>query len=177
MEEFREIEFEGSMLRVYKTGEIWRWMKYHKYWEHRGLNIKSTGYYTIQLNNKIYLLHRLIAMVYLGLDITDKTRKVDHIDRCRTNNNIENLRLVSQQQNNFNTNVKGYYWIKRDKLWQVRITLNANIVYQKRWKNEEDAAADYIKQKEIYHIIPHNDTTQSVLLNSPVSDDLESMDA
>jgi hypothetical protein len=161
MEEFREIEFEGVMLRVYKTGEIWRWIDkngpnkiYNPYWKKITKLINSGYVCAIGFRNKKnYLCHRIIAMVYLGLDITDKTQQVDHIDRCRTNNNVCNLRLVTQSQNNFNTGAKGYYFNKRSKSWCVQISVNCKRVYQKYWKTEEDAASDYIKQKEIYHKI------------------------
>jgi hypothetical protein len=152
MEEFREIEFEGSKLRVYRTGEIWRWMKTKKGWKQTG-SINGDGYYTIKLNNKTYKNHRIISMVYLGLDITDTKRQVDHIDRCRTNNNISNLRLVSQNKNMWNSTCKGYSWHKQHLKWQVELMVNCKKVYSKYWINEEDAAADYIKQKEIYHKI------------------------
>ena len=151
MEEFREIEFEGVMLRVYRTGEIWRWWS-KKGWKQTG-SLDTYGYYKIKLNKKNYLCHRIIAMVYLGLDITDTKRQVDHIDRCTTNNNVCNLRLVTCSQNQFNRGAKGYCLDKRHKRWYVQIMLNGKCVYQKSWINKEDAAADYIKQKKIYHKI------------------------
>lgn len=185
MDEFREIHFQGSMLRVYKTGEIWRWIHLNTrnnklkdpYWKQVCVWLDTKKYFTCYFNKKYFRVHRIIAMVYLGLDIVDTYQEVDHIDRCTTNNNIINLRIVTHQQNMWNSNVTGYYWNPQNKNWRVKLHINSKVVYQKSWKTEEDAAADYIKQKEIYHIIPYNDTTQSVLLNSPVSDDLESMDA
>ena len=159
MEEFREIEFEGVILRVYRTGEIWRWNNkicksylHNPYWKQVG-SIDMLGYYRIKLNYKWYKIHRIIAMVYLELDITDKKQQVDHIDRCTTNNNVSNLRLVTNSQNSFNRGAKGYSWHKPNKKWVVQIMLNGKHVYSKYWINEEDAAADYIKQKEIYHKI------------------------
>jgi len=152
MEEFREIEFEGSLLRVYRNGDICRWMKTSNNWKQTG-SINNIGYYQIKLNNKMYKNHRIIAMVYLSLDITDTTLQVDHIDRCKTNNNVCNLRLVTCSQNQFNRGAKGYCWNKRKNRWMVQIRVNCKYVYSKYWINEEDAAADYIKQKEIYHKI------------------------
>jgi hypothetical protein len=161
MEEFREIHFEGVMLRVYRNGDIWRWTFIngsHKlnnpYWKKTGTTSNTNEYYQIKLNNnKKYQSHRIIAMVYLDLDITDTTRQVDHIDRCRTNNNVSNLQLVSNSQNQFNKNAKGYSWKKDCKKWVVEIKLNGKRVYSKYWINEEDAAEDYIKQKPFYHKI------------------------
>jgi hypothetical protein len=158
MEEFREIEFEGVMLRVYRTGEIWKWNNkqgkhdlHNPYWKQLGF--LSKNYYAIEIKCKSYKIHRIIAMVYLGLDITDKKRQVDHIDRCKTNNNVSNLRLVTNSQNQWNKGAKGYSWRKDCNRWVVEIMVNRKNVYSKYWINEEDAAADYIKQKEIYHKI------------------------
>jgi hypothetical protein len=152
MEEFREIEFKGVKLCVYKNGEIWRWMKSSKYWKIIG-SINSDGYYNIKLNNKMYKVHRIVAMVYLDLDITDTKLQVDHIDRCRNNNNVDNLRLLPHNKNMWNSTCKGYSWHKQHKKWQVELMVNYKNVYRKYWETEEEAAADYIKQKEIYHKI------------------------
>lgn len=158
MEEFREIHFEGAMLRVYRNGEIWRWKNkqgpnkiFNPYWKLCGT--LSNGYYVIRFKNKAYLNHRIIAMVYLDLDINNITIEVDHIDRCGANNNINNLRLVNSQQNKFNTNRKGYGFRKDCNKWRVRLKVSNKYVYSKYHENEEDAAADYIKQKKIYHKI------------------------
>ena len=35
--------------------------------------------------------------------------KVNHINANKKDNRVENLRIVSKQQNTFNTNAKGYY--------------------------------------------------------------------
>jgi len=151
MEEFKEIEFEGCLLRVYRNGDIWRWYR-NVYWKKIG-SLNAVGYYEITLNYNRFLNHRIIAMVYLGLDITDAKRQVDHIDRNRSNNNVSNLQLVSNSQNQFNRGAKGYYWHKSNKKWHVRIWVNGKRVYQKYWDTEEDAEADYIKQKPFYHKI------------------------
>jgi hypothetical protein len=153
MENFREIEFEGVMLRVYRNGEIWRWMKTSKDWKQICSLNATNGYLRVKLNYKSYEAHRIIAMVYLDLDITDSKGQVDHIDRCRDNNNVSNLQLVTASQNHFNKGAKGYSFNKSNKSWCVKIKLNGKHVYSKCFKNEEDAAADYIKQKEIYHKI------------------------
>jgi hypothetical protein len=106
-----------------------------------------------------YLNHLIIGMVYLGLYILNLKTEIDHIDRNTLNNNVNNLRIVTSQQNKFNAVDKGYSWRNDCKCWRVRITVNGKYVYSKYWKNEEDAAADYIKQKEKYHIISYNDTS------------------
>lgn len=183
MDEFREIEFEGARLRVYKTGDIWRlyykngqtklknpyWIKYN--------SIDVRGYYGARINYKQYKSHRIVAMVYKGLDIFDSTKEVDHIDGIRTNNNIENLRIVTSQQNAWNnTKAKGYYWNKRMQKWHTQLRVNNKLIHIGYFDKEEESREKYLKAKEKYHIIPHNDYTPIDFI-SPVSDDLESSGA
>ncbi|UXY92247.1 homing endonuclease [Proteus phage RP7] len=53
----------------------------------------------LQINGKqrTCLVHRLLAHVYLGLhDLWDTTLEVDHIDRNRLNNSLDNLQVLSK---------------------------------------------------------------------------------
>ena len=62
-------------------------------------SISKDGYYRVSLFGKKYQCHRII----LALNFIDATNKqVDHIDRCKTNNKIENLRVVSIKENSKN---------------------------------------------------------------------------
>lgn len=117
------------------------------------------GYLTTSINNKKYSKHRLIFYAYnQDWDISDcsvKTNSIDHIDGDRKNNNIENLRVVTHQQNHFNrTTAKGYYWHKGSKKWEARITVDGKRYYIGSFDTEEEARQAYLNAKEIYHMIP-----------------------
>ena len=58
------------------------------------------GYWRVQLNGKKYLVHRIVWEILNG-PILPKI-VIDHIDRVRTNNRIDNLRVVSQAVNTRN---------------------------------------------------------------------------
>jgi hypothetical protein len=58
--------------------------------------LSSYGYWKVTLKGIAYFVHRVI-MVLMGNDVIGQD--VDHIDRDRSNNNISNLRLVSNKQN------------------------------------------------------------------------------
>jgi hypothetical protein len=62
--------------------------------------INSSGYYSVTVDWKMYLVHRIIYLLHHG-DISSSL-VVDHIDNTRTNNKIENLRAVTHKQNQQN---------------------------------------------------------------------------
>lgn len=107
---------------------------------------------------KMFAKHRLSHLARNpGWDIFDSSPNncIDHINRTRDDNTIENLRLVTNQQNTFNrSNVKGYSWNKANNKWKATITLNDKNIHLGYFVKEEDAAAAYLEAKARLHIIP-----------------------
>lgn len=64
-------------------------------------SLNTSGYYRVGVEGKSYRAHRVIAHLELGFDLSSEL-VVDHIDRCKTNNKVENLRIVTQKENNKN---------------------------------------------------------------------------
>ena len=158
IEEYREIEFEGTKLRVYKNGDIFRQLNAGGPYGKKGDWILTTcmdtnGYLRFKINNKQYLNHRIVGMCYLGLDINKTKHLIDHIDRCRTNNNINNLRIVNNQQNQWNNNEKGYSFYKRRNKWRARISVNNKSIYLGLFDTEQEASDAYQNAKKLYHVI------------------------
>lgn len=59
------------------------------------------GYKRVKLNGKEYLFHRLVANQFIENNDETKTQ-IDHIDRNRSNNNINNLRWCTRSENCLN---------------------------------------------------------------------------
>lgn len=57
----------------------------------------TKGYYTLRLNGKMYKVHRLIYLTFVG-DIPDGMQ-VNHIDENKDNNSVSNLNLMCCKQN------------------------------------------------------------------------------
>lgn len=68
------------------------------------LNLRKEGKW------KYWRKHRLIMNQFMGFDLDDPKIEIDHADGNKLNNHLENLRLVSRSENNFNRN--GYKGIE-----------------------------------------------------------------
>ena len=62
----------------------------------------SCGYYVCSLNQKAYKKHRIIALQWLPNDEPETKRFIDHRNRIRADNRLENLRWVSAKENSLN---------------------------------------------------------------------------
>lgn len=65
------------------------------------LSVGNHGYYVCSIDNKTYLVHRLVAERYLINP--DSKRTVNHKDGDRLNNNVENLEWTTDQENNLHS--------------------------------------------------------------------------
>lgn len=59
---------------------------------------QPNGYLHVGYRGKYYKAHQIICRAFNGLPPKDKPF-VDHIDRCKANNNVSNLRWVDRKEN------------------------------------------------------------------------------
>lgn len=151
-----EVVYYNSILRCYRTGVVERFY-YRKYWRVVENTGNHDGYNIIKLDGKLIYRHRLIAYCWKGLENIRGERKgddIDHIDGNKLNNAVNNLRIVTNQQNQWNqTKAKGYYWHKKNKKWQAQITVNNKNINLGYFENEIDARNAYLNAKRLYHVI------------------------
>jgi hypothetical protein len=65
-------------------------------------NPKASGYCSFNFNNKPLLVHRIVALLFLGPPERADQTQVDHIDGVRSNNRAVNLRWASRRENRNN---------------------------------------------------------------------------
>lgn len=82
------------------TGLRWRVDKSRrcKIGSEAGYLSKSDGYIKLTIDGKLYMGHRIIYCLLTGKDL-DAALVIDHIDRNRLNNTLDNLREVSNEIN------------------------------------------------------------------------------
>ena len=114
---------------------------------------KTTGYIRIKINQQRYQAHRL-AWLYMYGHFPEG--EIDHKNRVRSDNRIENLREATRQQNRFNSKQyknntsgqKGVTWSKATNRWIVLVRENYSGKYLGSFKIKEDAvhvAQQYIQ--------------------------------
>ena len=113
----------------------------------------KVGYYVVSLrkDNKHHTMyiHQLVYKSING-DYDTSLYCIDHIDRNKLNNNIENLRLGSYSYNNYNvvkrvtstSQYKGVSWCNIKKRWRCSIIINSKQI-NKYFKEEIDCALHY----------------------------------
>lgn len=67
---------------------------------------ERNGYRRFQLNHHTYSIHRLVYETFIGP--IPSNMYVDHIDGNRSNNDVSNLRLVTQSENMLNSMKNGH---------------------------------------------------------------------
>ena len=156
-----DLVYYNEYVRCYRDGRVERKMKGggvkgRKMGEWYNCDFNQKDYFRISIDGRLILVHRLISFCFnglrdaIGIQYDDV---IDHINRNRHDNRAENLRVVSNQQNAFNKNAKGYFYKKQNKKWCAQIKTNGNCSYLGLYDTAQEAHDAYLVAKEIHHII------------------------
>ena len=123
--------------------------------------INSHGYYIVSLcsDGKTYTkrIHKLVAESFIPNPFNKQF--VDHINNSKLDNNVRNLRYVTNQENQMNSklssrnssNHKGITYNKKNNKWISQIQFNGKNKYLGCFDNIEDAVNCRVKKaKEVF---------------------------
>ena len=104
-------------------------------------------YFCVSIRGRNYKVHRVIFLYHHGW----LPSQIDHINRDKNDNHIENLRPATASENSINwerdnTQVTSKYrgvFQEREKLWVACAYKNGKRVFRKRFASELKAAAAY----------------------------------
>jgi len=120
---------------INKSGDIWS-IRHNKIMK---TCINKEGYVTIELNTKGYRLHRLLGLNFIPNP--ENKPEIDHIDRNKQNNSLENLRWVTGSENSLNRSYKTEHHniiINKSGSYKVQIRRNKKTI-TKTFKDFLDA--------------------------------------
>ena len=135
-----KVSNKGRVKRILKGGRE----KFNK------LTKLNNGYLAVHLslNNqgKIFQIHQLIAMAFLGHTPCGHKIVVDHINNNPLDNRLDNLQLITQRENSSkdrrggSSQYIGVSWSKAAKKWVTFIFIDNKKEYLGLFKKELDAA-------------------------------------
>lgn len=107
--------------------------------------VNGEGYLNVKINRRSYKLHQVIWLYHYGVW---PSGVIDHINRIKTDNRIENLRDTTVQINNINqglrsdnkTGVKGVTWRARDRRFVAACRVSGKQHYLGSFHSVDDAA-------------------------------------
>ncbi|WP_431014550.1 HNH endonuclease signature motif containing protein [Bradyrhizobium pachyrhizi] len=109
--------------------------------------LQSDGYWCIEIDHKPYRAHHLAWLWMYG---SWPNSQVDHIDGCRTNNAIANLRLATSSENIANSklrsdNTSGFKGVCRlGRKWRAKIAVRGRRISLGMFDTAEEAGAAYL---------------------------------
>jgi len=125
-------------------------------------SIGNTGYLSVNLCNiigaKTKRIHKLVAIAFLHHTPNGSNIVVDHIDFNKTNNTVENLRLISSRENGNKKHLSssskyvGVSFYKITNKWRAQIRIKEKIKHLGYFNTEEEARNKRITEEKILEI-------------------------
>ena len=130
---------------VYSDGKVWS-NKYKKYLT-PFINNKGYTFFTFCVNGVPFkkLLHRIVAESFIPNP--DNLPEVNHIDRDKSNNSINNLEWITKRDNHlhiFKSKYPGSCFNKAMNKWQSTIRINGKKKFLGYFDTQEEASNAYI---------------------------------
>lgn len=152
MENWKEVTGYNGMYLVSDLGNVISLFKSERRELTKTLNHK--GYYRVALsmNSKMrrVFIHRLVVQEFLNHHTYNSMDLViDHINEIKTDNRLENLRLITNRENcsrskkNKTSQYTGVTWHKQRNKWVANIRNGREVIYLGIFIREIDAANAY----------------------------------
>lgn len=131
------------------------------YWKRnskRAGSITDKNYLRVQINKKLYYVHRIVWMFNYG---EWPKNEIDHIDHNTFNNRLDNLQDVTHSENLQNQikaksqnkiGILGVHYRPDLRKYLAQITVSGEVIYLGLFDDPIDAGNAYLDAKNKYHI-------------------------
>ena len=161
-----ECELNGLKIK-YEDGKLWAWREIWggyklktPHWVEMKGKAAPDGRVDLCIGGRTtnggrhFKYHRVVYFIHnpeWDIHNSSTDNMIDHIDRNQLNNSIENLRVATNTQNQWNRDVKGYCFNKASGKYRAQIRVDGKLKHLGLFVNEDDARNAYLIAKKIYH--------------------------
>ena len=144
----------------YENDKLYKIHKQTKKWIcYNDLKPLKIGYFTVGINKRHYYLHRLVYLFHnpdWNIHDISPDNEIDHDDKDKSNNKIENLRIIDGSGNNRNKDKKpncssiyrGVNWDKNKGKWHAAIRIDGKKKFLGLFDDENEAGLMYLSVYE-----------------------------
>jgi hypothetical protein len=157
------IEIKLTQGKIAQVDDEFEFLDQYKWYARKERYAKSNQYYAVRaiyLNGmqSIIRMHRVVMEHELSRPLL-KTEQIDHINHDGLRNTLDNLRVVTHQQNimnnrkqntNATSQFKGVRWCEDIAKWRTRIQKDKKRIHVGYFITEEDAAHAYDTAAKLY---------------------------
>ena len=146
---FVDIKGFDGIYQVSNLGNV-KSLRFNK--EHVMKKTLVSGYHKVMLRknkkSKPAYVHRLVAQGFLNFDLTNKLLVVDHINRIKNDNNVNNLQVVSTRVNTTKDRINehgsiGVFYSPERKKYFSKIYINKKAIWLSGFSNDKEKIATF----------------------------------
>lgn len=131
-----------SIDRIIKSSKQYQPTRFLK-WKVLKLNLKKDWYLSVKINHKHYNVHRLIALSFLWEPMW---RQVNHKNKIRNDNRLENLEYVTSSENQKHSYINGRTWSMLWRTWWLHNKSKKILVEYSNWLKQSFNSVEECKK-------------------------------
>ena len=151
MEIWKDVVGYEGLYKVSSYGKIYSVRRNREMYLNKGSHGYLTCTFKVDKKNSFFRVHGLVVKAFIDSNYKyEKGLVIDHINRCKTDNRVENLRIVTSRENSINVQRRLLLGVTADSnRFRSQIMLNNKKYYLGLFKTEIEAHNKYIEAYDL----------------------------